>query len=103
MNKPVMGTTAGLVLIGLLIFWARLPRTWYPATYSERNFSRIQIGTSAEEVRRLIGEPSYIPDGHYWQYSRPGGSILPMYRWKARSLVISNGVVVRIIKDDAVL
>src|SRR4051794_32267354 len=101
--KQMLMEAAGVFVLVVFIAFVRMPRTHYPPHYSEENFSLIKIGTSEEEVTRLIGSPEYVPDGYYWQYTRPGSSILPTYHWSARSLIISNGVVVEIIKGDAIL
>jgi hypothetical protein len=103
MKRTAIEMVVILVFVLPLVYWVRMPRTWYPPGYSEKNFSKIKLGMSTNEVLTLIGSPSYCPDGAYWQYSHPGGSVLPTYHWNARSLIVSNGVVAEIIKGEGIL
>ena len=102
MKRNALEIVGVVVALTMIYYWARLSRTWYPPRFSEENYSKIKIGTSAEEVVRLIGYPIYYC-GYDWEYARPGGSILPIYHWEARGLAFSNGVVVKIIEGDCVL
>jgi hypothetical protein len=86
-----------LFAMGAGVCFCFTPHTWYPPGFSNQNFSKIKIGTPVDEVRSLIGNP-YGVDGSEWSYTRPGHSFLPSTYWQERSLVVSNGFVVRIIK-----
>jgi hypothetical protein len=87
-----------LFIIGAGVCLWVTPHTWYAPGFSNQKFSRIKVGTPVNEVRSLIGDPYYGGDGSDWYYTRPGHSFLPSTYWEERSLVVSNGFVVRIIK-----
>ena len=89
-----------LVVLLPLIFWVMMPRTAYAPGYSEKNFSKIKIGMSADRVVGLIGNPVPGPGGSgNWNYSHPGRSPILCIHWNERGLLMSNGVVVQIFRS----
>ena len=91
-----------VVVYGAIVCWVMWPRTIYATGFSERGFAKIRPGMNASEARQLAGEPIYI-QSTYWQYSRPGGSVLPEFRWNVRALIVSNDVVIEVWRNRAVL
>jgi len=100
-KKYLLELVGFLAVVVMIYGWVRLPRTSYGPGFSVENFSKIRVGTSEKEAFRLVGYPLFYSGGECY-YSRPGGSILPIYHWQARSLVFSNCAVVQINNKDAV-
>jgi outer membrane protein assembly factor BamE (lipoprotein component of BamABCDE complex) len=69
--------------------------TKWAAGYSERNFSKVRVGMSQDEVRRIMGEPIWNPNPDYWGYTESPSST----HYHQRGFVFSpSGKVTQIVK-----
>jgi hypothetical protein len=79
--------------------------TRYASGYSEKKFGNIELGTSAFQVESLLGPPlwkSVRSDGsEEWGYSQDDDPPGMDYAWFMRTVVISNEVVIEIIRQTA--
>jgi outer membrane protein assembly factor BamE (lipoprotein component of BamABCDE complex) len=54
-------------LYSALLGWAM--DTDWAAGYSEAKFSKINLGMTQDEVRKIMGEPIWMPNTNYWGYT----------------------------------
>jgi hypothetical protein len=100
MKRTVTDLIAIVVLLFPIVYWVMMPRTAYAPGYSEKNFSKIKVGMSTNDLVGLVSNPFREgPDGTSWLYSRPGHSPLVWSFWNLRGLTVSNGVVVQIVRS----
>ena len=71
--------------------------TVFSKQYTELAFCRVRVGTSADQVQHLLGEPLFVQDyingQKLWFYSKPGGNA-GHYQVKA-VVMSSNSIVTR--------
>ena len=69
--------------------------TVYSEQFSKKNFRAIAVGTSVEEVRKVLGEPLKVIDSpeynvQYYSYSEPKAST----HFYNRQIVVQDGKVI---------
>jgi hypothetical protein len=63
--------------------------------YSERNFAKVTVGMTEDEVRRIMGDPVWKPSSNYWGYTWSPSST----HYHQRALVFSpSGSVTQIVR-----
>ena len=86
-----------ILAVALFVMW---PRTIYSAGFSKEQFAKIRPGMTGSEARKLIGEPLNVrvaANGtRLFQYSQPGNTVVPTFRWNTRVLVLSNELVAEV-------
>ena len=94
-----IATGAVIVLVAVL-FGLAYPKTFYGPGYSRSGFQQIRPGMSAQEVRRLVGEPLFASEIYKlevnWLYSLDvKGGILDCGH-RSCWVILSNNVVVTV-------
>jgi|SRR5688572_12750176 len=76
-------------------FFGWMTDTSWAESYSERNFAKVSVGMTKDEVQNIMGEPVWSPNPNYWGYTwSPSSS-----HYHQRGFVFTpSGSVTRIVK-----